>query len=243
MQVQRIGSEPPTIAVVNVAVGAPSVAVVGTATVTFNSVTTAGDLYFGITTGPPLPADQQSVPAMSPAVYELGTTATFSGTVEVCFDYNPADVSGPESGLRLFHFDGSSGLPAWVDITTDVDEIANRICGQATSMSPFAITESNATDAMVPGVALRLHQNRPNPFNPTTTITYEIPADWRVRLEVFDVRGQLVRTLTDGIQPAGQHHVVWTGDDGNGARVASGVYFYRLQTPQESIRRRMVLVR
>jgi hypothetical protein len=83
MQVQRIGSEPPTIAVVNVAVGAPSVAVVGTATVTFNSVTTAGDLYFGITTGPPVPADQQSVPAMSPAVYELGNTATFSGTVEV----------------------------------------------------------------------------------------------------------------------------------------------------------------
>lgn len=243
MHVQRLGAEPPSLAVAAVAVGTPSIAVVGNATVTFDSVTTAGQLYFDLTTGPPPPAGLQTVPATAPAVYELATTAVFGGDIEVCLDYDPADVSGSESALRLYHYDGSSGAPAWVDITTSIDAVAHRICGSTTSLSPFAIVENDPTDALTPGAVLRLHQNRPNPFNPTTTITYEIPADSHVRLDVFDVRGRLVRTLTDGLQSAGQHRVVWSGDDRNGVAVASGVYFYRMQTPHQTLRRRMVLVR
>jgi hypothetical protein len=161
----------------------------------------------------------------------------------LCFDYDPATVGGDESALRLLHYEAASGPPTWVDVTTSVDVAANRICGRTTSLSPFAVVEYDPTDANIPGAVLRLHQNQPNPFNPTTTIAYEVPARGWARLDVFDVRGRLVHTLMNGIESAGPHRVVWAGDDRHGRRVGSGVYFYRLETGKQSLRRRMVLVR
>lgn len=141
------------------------------------------------------------------------------------------------------HYEGASGPPTWVDITTTVDVNTHRICGQTASLPPFAIVEDDPTDALTPVAALRLHQNRPNPFNPTTTIAYEIPAHGRAQLRVYDIRGRLVRTLSDGDQDAGPHQVLWMGEDLTGRQVASGVYLYRLETPHQSLSRRMVLVR
>ena len=74
-----------------------------------------------------------------------------------------------------------------------------------------------------------LYPNVPNPFNPETVIGFSLAAESRVRLEVFDVLGQRVRILVGGRLPAGEHRVVWDGIDESGARVGSGVYFYRLQ--------------
>lgn len=88
-----------------------------------------------------------------------------------------------------------------------------------------------------------LQQNVPNPFNPTTTIRYSIPVPGRVVLEVFDVAGGLVATLVEGTRPAGEGLVVWKGTDHRGARVASGVYFYRLRAPGGTITRKMILLR
>jgi hypothetical protein len=69
-----------------------------------------------------------------------------------------------------------------------------------------------------------LDQNFPNPFNPATTIQYQLPSDSRVTLKVYDVLGREVTTLLNDIRPAGYHDAQW--DAGN---VASGVYFYRLE--------------
>jgi hypothetical protein len=74
----------------------------------------------------------------------------------------------------------------------------------------------------------RLEQNHPNPFNPHTEIRYSITAPGRVRLDVYDVNGRLIRRLVDHVQSAGEHRVAWTGTDDRGRPVASGVYFYRL---------------
>jgi hypothetical protein len=243
VQVQRLGSEPPSMTVSPIVAGSPSSAVVGNVTVTFDAVTTGGDLFFDLTTGPVPPAGYQTVPATAPAVYELTTTAVFTGEVEVCIDYDPADVSGSESSLRLLHYEGASGTPAWVDITTSLDVNANRICGVTTTLSPFAIVEQDVTDGFAPGVSFRLHQNRPNPFNPRTTIAYEIPARGPVQLKIFDVRGRLVRTLVDRLESPGSHQVMWSGDDDQGRAIGSGVYFYSLEMPQGSLRRRMVLLK
>ena len=73
-----------------------------------------------------------------------------------------------------------------------------------------------------------LLQNHPNPFNPATTISCELPEPGYVALNVYDVTGQLVRRLVNGQVNAGHHAVEWDGRDNRGRPVASGVYLCRL---------------
>jgi hypothetical protein len=77
-------------------------------------------------------------------------------------------------------------------------------------------------------VSFLLSQNYPDPFNPTTIINYELPVACRVRLKIFDVLGREVKTLIESIQQAGTNKVRWDGDNDNGTKISSGVYFYRL---------------
>jgi hypothetical protein len=93
-------------------------------------------------------------------------------------------------------------------------------------------------------LATRLLPNTPNPFNPTTTIRYEIASDASVRVDVFDARGAHIRTLVEGRDRAGQHDVVWDGTDVRGAPVASGVYFCRLVVDGRAVEtRKMALLK
>jgi len=95
-----------------------------------------------------------------------------------------------------------------------------------------------------PGPDAVLHGNFPNPFNPVTLISYDLPGPAVVALRVYDLSGRLVRTLTDA-EPvaAGRHTTPWDGQDDAGRDVASGVYFYRLETGEESLSRRMILLK
>jgi hypothetical protein len=74
-----------------------------------------------------------------------------------------------------------------------------------------------------------LWQNTPNPFNPSTTIAFDLPAAGPLRLSVFDVAGRLVRTLVDDSMPQGSHKTVWDGRDSSGREVGSGSYLARLE--------------
>jgi hypothetical protein len=106
--------------------------------------------------------------------------------------------------------------------------------------SPGTVTA--VTEPVIPQT-YELHANTPNPFNPTTVIRYDVPAGGDVvTLRVYDVSGVLIRTLLDGPQEAGQKTVTWHGRDERGRRVASGVYFYRLQAPGYEKTLKMVLV-
>ena len=88
-----------------------------------------------------------------------------------------------------------------------------------------------------------LGQNAPNPFNPATTISFELPAGGAdVSLRIYDVSGRLVRTLVHGHGPAGSSSVTWNGEDDQGRRVASGIYFYELRTPSFSDVKKMILI-
>ena len=78
-------------------------------------------------------------------------------------------------------------------------------------------------------VTFALDQNFPNPFNPTTTIQYALPKQSRVSLKIYSVLGQEVATLVDEVQSASYYRMIWNGKDRNGAQVATGIYFYRIQ--------------
>jgi hypothetical protein len=96
----------------------------------------------------------------------------------------------------------------------------------------------------VPEQRNMLYRNFPNPFNPTTTISYSLRETSAVSLRVYDVSGRLVRTLVDDVMPAGAiHQVVWDGRNSSGAYVASGVYFYRLSSSDYTNTYKMVLLK
>ena len=105
-----------------------------------------------------------------------------------------------------------------------------------------SVTTKESTGSNLPAT-VELSQNYPNPFNPTTTISFSLPEAGTVRIEVFNVLGQRVRTLLDGELAAGLHSVVWDGRADNGFAVSSGVYFYRLSTGDVRQSRKMLLLK
>jgi hypothetical protein len=98
-------------------------------------------------------------------------------------------------------------------------------------------------EAAVVPLKMALGQNRPNPFNPTTVIPFEMPVAAAVRLEIIDVSGRLVRRLVDRWLPAGFHAARWDGRDTGGREVASGIYLYTLRAGGESQTRKMTILR
>jgi len=84
----------------------------------------------------------------------------------------------------------------------------------------------------------------PNPFNPTTSIKYDLPNQAHVSLRIFDISGRLISVLVSGrTEEAGAHEAIWNGQDETGRIVAAGVYFYRLQAGGDIQTKRMTLVK
>ena len=90
---------------------------------------------------------------------------------------------------------------------------------------------------------MELYANHPNPFNPSTTISYSLPTSQHVSLVVYNILGQAVTTLVDGMKEAGEHSAIWDGRNDHGSPVSSGMYFYRLTTVESSIVRKMILLK
>jgi hypothetical protein len=94
-----------------------------------------------------------------------------------------------------------------------------------------------------PQLPLTLRQNVPNPFNPSTEISYYLPEQCEVSLDVYDVAGRRIVRLVSCRQPAGDHSVTWNGTDESGGRVGSGVYFCSIRAGKHELTRKMVLLR
>ena len=95
----------------------------------------------------------------------------------------------------------------------------------------------------VPALRTQLLANVPNPFNPSTEVRFQLRTPGRVRVAVYDMTGRLVRDLVDASLGAGPHHRVWDGRDRSGRTVPSGAYYLRLQTPDASDARKMMLLK
>jgi hypothetical protein len=85
--------------------------------------------------------------------------------------------------------------------------------------------------------------NFPNPFNPSTTVSYSLPKASDAQLTVYNLKGQLVRTLADEYKAAGEHHVVWDGRDNNSKQVSSGVYFIRLKAEGNFLTHKVLMLK
>ncbi len=88
-----------------------------------------------------------------------------------------------------------------------------------------------------------LGNNYPNPFNSSTTIQYTLPRREYVRLAIYNISGQLVKTIENGVRSIGVYTAIWDGTDARGRSATSGIYFYRLEVGGETFVKKMVLMR
>jgi hypothetical protein len=144
-------------------------------------------------------------------------------------------------------FDVQSGLRTFWSLA-EISEDLSAGSGLASTYGSFSVmffpepTVTAAGDDVAAAVT-QLLGNHPNPFNPSTTIAFDLARPGPVTLAIHDVQGRLVRTLVDGMLPAGPQQRTWNGTDARGVPAASGVYLCRLQTADGVERRSMVLAK
>ncbi len=118
------------------------------------------------------------------------------------------------------------------------------LAGHEVAIYMFAVANGvDPGDDDLPDTSLQLGQSYPNPFSPSTTIRYSLPARSHVRLGIYDVAGREVSVIQDGVQPVGPHEVRWDGADRKGLPLSAGVYFVRLDAGGETRTSKIMLVR
>jgi len=177
-------------------------------------------------------------------------------------DYWVVEISNDGGETWSFVENSQASPNAWEQISFDLDAyfatpgiVQMRFV--ASDLNDGSIVEACVDDFILMGLfdatgvdediavefVTRLGQNHPNPFNPKTEIRFTLAEAGQANLRIYDAQGRLVKTLIDGQVAAGEREVVWNGDDATGRPVASGVYFYKLVTPNKSISKRMVLLK
>ncbi|MBN1948209.1 MAG: right-handed parallel beta-helix repeat-containing protein [Candidatus Cloacimonetes bacterium] len=114
---------------------------------------------------------------------------------------------------------------------------------QGIQLEPYQPVTVSFGDNEIPVFNFQLEQNRPNPFNPETRISFTLPEESPVIMEIFNVKGQLIRELTAGILGIGNHTMIWDGKDEQLKSVSSGIYFYRLTAGENSSMKKMLLIK
>jgi len=115
--------------------------------------------------------------------------------------------------------------------------------GESLPSNSVEIMITSATDDNVIPLVTKLHNNYPNPFNPTTTIAFTLSEPGRTILEIFNNRGQRISTIINAHLPVGEHHIVWNGRDRSNHQVSSGIYFYRLRTTDYTATKKMMILK
>jgi len=105
------------------------------------------------------------------------------------------------------------------------------------------VAPTTEIDLTLSPTSTMLYSNYPNPFNPSTTIVFDMAKAGYVALEVYNVKGQRVKTLATGEYAVGRHTVEWKGDDATGRSVSSGIYFYRMTTDGYTSVKKMLMVK
>jgi hypothetical protein len=90
---------------------------------------------------------------------------------------------------------------------------------------------------------LALHANYPNPFNPTTTLSFDLPRSTSVTLEVYNLLGQRIKTIVSGYLNAGSYRFIWDGTADTGHSISAGIYFYQLKTDEATLIKKMILTK
>ena len=155
------------------------------------------------------------------------------------------DGESLSSGLieLVFFYESKSQPMEMRSVAINNTQLCSNMIGGDSAYPVYNIKVSTAdlSNTVVP--VLSLEQNYPNPFNPTTSIRYSIEETGPVSLDIYNIKGQLVKTLYHGNAEIGSYTAIWNGLDNSGNACSSGVYFYRLRTPKTSLVRKMLMLK
>lgn len=156
-------------------------------------------------------------------------------------------TSGPDDSVRDVQFDPLQNYDFTVAEFDNAGDENHQTDVSVHTLTFAAVGIGDDEDTNRAPLSFRLDQNYPNPFNPSTVISYVVPGSSgsaaNVRLEIFDLRGHLVRSLVNERKTGGEYSVHWDGKDQNGSRINSGIYIYRLQTGEMTAFRKMTLLK
>jgi hypothetical protein len=142
------------------------------------------------------------------------------------------------------HWATGIAFPPDDEVRFRVDTIVNNRTWFVTYSGYFVEVPPGAMGEESPGVKpSQLGQNMPNPFNPTTKITYTLASAGDIKLRFFDSQGRMVRSLIDGRKEAGEHTVTWDGRSDSGQPLPSGVYYYELDGNAQREARKAILLK
>jgi len=149
-------------------------------------------------------------------------------TLQIATDSNFVDIAFEVNTEAIVEFEMTESLPVdteywWRVIATDTDDLSTESGVFKITVGTVSIAESLALPT-----AFVMDQNFPNPFNPSTSIRYGLPEDSHVSLVIYDVRGNVVRTLESGTQTAGWYTLVWDGRSNDGRTISTGLYLARI---------------
>lgn len=142
----------------------------------------------------------------------------------------PGTAWAANDSLRLYLSGGGT-------VTYSLDDI------QKITFDLTGVNEETLSKLGKPLRALLLMQNRPNPFQASTVIEYQLPKEGRVELDIYNLNGQLVRSLANETQKAGSHKVSWDGRNAKGQMIKNGLYLYRLKSEGQSAVKKLLIVR
>ena len=181
------------------------------ANISYRSVDNPAELYDGFT-------DQEKWDFLS-----NGLQTQNLENVDISTLLSEGPISIPAGGTRtvVFAIVGGNSLN---ELETNADNALNAWNNPGTPIEPGQTTLPDKYE---------LYQNFPNPFNPTTTISYQLAKSGDITLNIFNITGQEVQTLVSGFKQAGSYQISWDGKDSGGQTVASGAYFYQLTVQGE----------
>lgn len=187
--------------------------------------------------------DQGSAPNTDPWTVRISNDGGTTWTVlETTTTSSPGWTTVEADVVAMF---GTPGQVALRFSATDqgIDSVVEAAVDDVRVLADFGGAVDVAETPQTLPLALELNQNQPNPFRPETTIRYALPQAGDVSLVVYDVQGRVVRTLDRGTKESGRYNVRWNGLDNQGARVAAGVYFYRLEAAGQVLTRKMTVLK
>ena len=201
------------------------------------AATGVNDLYSGDFTITFDPAQLKSVSASAIGMASGAVVASSSGKGIMHVVFASSSVLKGDGALIAVTFEAQNDVRGTVDAPVTIGNVM---------LNETRVGQSVQATVAIEGKPLSfgLDQNYPNPFNPSTTISYRVPDDGlMVKVDIFNLTGQHVKTLVDGLHRAGEYHVVWDATTDSGEKAGSGLYFYRIIGDKFTSVKKMLLVK